>query len=488
VWDGAIEDSGFRRPADQSEWSVERGATIAADASGHRSDGEARIPNTKLCEGGTISQSVSMPAYNPAEPHVLEFSTLGECVVGNCFDENASGLLLGVDGRWTHHSAPGREWDDKTVCLGPAWYGGTREVRLRSSREFVGQCYGDGHLAMDDVSIRPAEAGECPPPGTVPGGDFEDDTSRWTTTGSVTIAEEIGRGPSRGVRFPPGLGSNARLDQRVTYPRGTDQAAPAIELEASIPEGSTLHLRTEPSDDLFGERNPHRVSGDGRYRTYRICLPRWQRGRTHRLVFRAEVPEESSRGIWVDNISVVQASECSNDRRTSPVGGDFEYASDPAVSVPWSFEIQGLYVSGEPFDRVVDDPDKAAEGRGALKFGNRDECEGNYALTRALIPEASRGSGGPALRLDYRTENLSGHFLYIDQVDRDAGDAPRFSRGLSESSSWTSALKCLPPERAGVPSTIEVALRGSFDGSCPSDPTVWLDNVELTTDSSCPAR
>jgi hypothetical protein len=125
---------------------------------------------------------------------------------------------------------------------------------------------------------------------------------------------------------------------------------------------------------------------------------------------------------------------------------------------PWSFDLDPE--ATRPSAGVVDDPAKAFNGRGVLEIGMSNSCAVNRAITRARFPEASGESGGPAVQFAYRTRNADGFYLGVSPVT----------------------------ERAGAPSRLKFEMSSGLDGGCRDDPTLWIDDLVLTTDSSCPTR
>ena len=61
---------------------------------------------------------------------------------------------------------------------------------------------------------------------------------------------------------------------------------------------------------------------------------------------------------------------------------------------------------------------------------------------------------------------------------------------LPASSSWTRQTFCIGPDKIGTSATLSLWILGGGDTSCGTtyaQETVWYDDVEVTTDPSCPA-
>jgi hypothetical protein len=93
------------------------------------------------------------------------------------------------------------------------------------------------------------------------------------------------------------------------------------------------------------------------------------------------------------------------------------------------------------------------------------------------------GTAGPALKFWYKTSAITNAGLSVTM------SAPSAVVALPAATDWTQARACLQPNLAGRPDVLTFGVAGS-GGDCTTafpPETLAIDDVELTTDSTCPA-
>src|SRR5690606_32609250 len=90
--------------------------------------------------------------------------------------------------------------------------------------------------AIDSVSIRTAEVGECPAPGTIENGTFTGATG-WTLGGSASVA------PGWFSANLTNLCQTAHVTQQVTLPHASQLENPALRFVASATAGETIQVQ-----------------------------------------------------------------------------------------------------------------------------------------------------------------------------------------------------------------------------------------------------
>jgi hypothetical protein len=213
----------------------------------------------------------------------------------------------------------------------------------------------------------------------------------------------------------------------------------------------------------------------------RICIPRWAQGLTASVGFAlpyigglCAVPLDDA--ILLDDFAFVTEPAC--DLSSGIADGGFENAMVAPFVRSWMSEAD----EGAQVAHHIDAPGdvQAHGGIVAARVSNTRYCAAAELTTTITIPEPS-GSDGPAVRYWYRSSaTISDAYGWV------AGDYTGFD--LPSSDVWTQHIICIDPKRAGHPARLTLGI-GSGQGACQStfpEEVAWFDDVEVTTDPSCP--
>jgi hypothetical protein len=376
-----------------------------------------------------------------------------------------------------------------TGCLGERAYGGTFDLIVRPrSGEVCSTRFTDA--VVDHVQITPSST--CPPPGTLPNGDFDGTPNLWTTWTSGAD----GFTPVAEIAATLGSGGSAAAHLAL---RGACEDAVAHELISpplSMP-GLALQLRFKGTAGaaarvLVDNVTMAVLAGTGAQASATVCLLESNKGMSQDLMLGlgpdlSSLPSSGSatcgpvtQDFVLDDLKLVSDASCP--AAASLADGGFE-RTDPGVA--WDTGLQNGGVPVEQTGDTVGVDATAANVHGgarALKMVNSDGCALRKAAFPATVPP-SAGSAGPALQFFYKAPALS-----MSRLTVTAGGAS--SGNLAAAPAYTQAQVCLDPATAGQTVSVELTLAGAAPGVCALQPseTAWFDDFAVTTSAACPAR
>ena len=438
VWRGGPRDPGFI--GNPSAWSTPDGAAFDASF-----DGGLVSPGLLFAPMGAVEQTFDMPTFAEGEPLALDLAFQTACTncaygpaaevgTGSAFTSTPAGAgpLQASKGIWRAH-----------LCLGDAAYGAQSRLSLGGTLDRFGFYFDDARYTPDPT---------CPRPGVVVNGDFEL-PGGWIATSQAGIVAGIGSQSSRAAQL--GTSSGADCGERKMTGRFSIPAAmsrPAVELALLAPLGTTVDVLVEDRPVAF-------VAGAGTANVDTICMKPWMRGLSTTLGVRSSCTP----GVAViDDIRIV-------DRATCPVGaalteGDFENAGRITV---WS----SYRDSNGGRGTVLHDGFEAHTGSGYLELVGDNLCIAS--ITQDIQVPLPVGSAGPAVKLwakGFTTGRLA------------SAGTP-----ATVTSTYASYTFCLPPSRAGRRFALDIGMTPQ-ESAFGCTGSVFVDDVQATTDPSCPAR
>ncbi|XXY52952.1 hypothetical protein WME91_17650 [Sorangium sp. So ce269] len=475
VWKGGPLDPSFQSA---DAWSTRGAALVSPEAEGNGNPGAGVIGTEAVCEMAGFYQQLTMPELACAEPLLLAFAAHIGCDSMDCI--GPPGIGVRINGGFSNIDLmPSSSFTPQRVCLGARAYGGPIELLLGPSRRspLCDEATGQGYtLAFDDVAMQPDAMHECPAPGQVLNGDFEAGASGWTATPESGVSEV-----KSGLGARSGQGGHIATTFFCQYPslEGTVSAPlpsaalprPALRVWSQGSPGAIVNV-------MLSTHQLTTLKGTGEAQVSHLCLPRWALGMAHRLVFayrnRSSQPctDENKRDFAVDDLAFVSEERCPEDAPLFDPG--FENASSDASLAP-TWVLNEDDATGGTAALAVD-PAVARSGEVSLSLSVRKPCREPTASTVFTVPEPD-GAAGPALKFWYRTSALTA---------ATASSTP--GAALPPSEGWTQRTICLDPRTAGRPQHLSFKIGAS--GVC-DDPldneTLHVDDVEVTTDPSCPA-
>jgi hypothetical protein len=366
--------------------------------------------------------------------------------------------------------SPWNDWETVKKCLGErAYVDGALDLVFEGQDPWA--CDGIS-IELDEVRVVPAA--DCPPPHTTVNGDFEAGDAGWTAT------------PPSGVFA--GIGSMGSMAGSLALQSSCD--SPLLEGTSSTPMSESLPTPALAVWTAGSSSREAIVAFAGRVLASlpkqpaaetRICIPRWAQGVTAPIGFTLPSPGgvcalPLDDEIILDDFAYVSEPAC--DFSAGLADGGFENAVAAPIVMSWMRDVD----DGAEVEMHVDGPGdfQAHGGVVAARLSNTRHCASAQLGTTITIPEPS-GSNGPAVRYWYRASaTISIVFGWL------AGD---FSGvGLPATDTWTQKVMCIDPKRAGRPAAFILGI-GSNEGACQStfpEDVAWFDDVEVTTDPSCP--
>lgn len=457
VWAGVVQDSGFSGTG----WTAHAGATTGG--------GWAEFPSIAVCFGGSVSQTVIVPAYDETVPLVLRFQTRRADNMAQPPHPAVSinGVMRRADLDWNSSG-----WVESSVCLGEADYGGEVEISFMAF-DVPSQCDVDP-FHIDNARIEPADPDECPTPqNPIPNGDFSASTG-WvkdSSGGSVSFANDE-------LTINGSVCDDVLAVGQAWIPATGTSPPLALELTTNGAIGS--HLVVRLNDRAIGS-----IEGMAGAMTNRVCIPTWARGAAVTLGFLVDGLGGLCADLvsfTVDDLQLVDAPECPDGEPLFQ--GGFESFNDAALLSPW---VPDRYTNGknpESSVALVQNPTTAFAGDGALRLETPFICQRASATQSVSVPIPT-GADGPALIYAYRypVPNMG---LPKADVCIDGDCQP-----LTPTDTWSTALLCIDPILAGRQLEVGLRLDGG-SGSCSAEYSphqdLWFDDMDLVLDPGCPAQ
>jgi hypothetical protein len=472
---GVVDDPGFE---DQAPWNPIGGALVLPFAPGSIDVGVALISGSVACNGGQVSQTVQMPSYEVGEPLVAQVTYRAQGLYGLALGFNRARTELGAtfDGQWR----------TERVCLGEAAYGGAVTVRLGSGEQHP-SCFDEpeGDIEVDRLDILPAEPDECPAPGDVLNGTGEVEGGGWqfetTGAGAADFAESVGREASSGVRVAIGPGDRAAAWTRLSIPSSESLRSPALRFWWRGTSGLPFKFqigRYDQNGSGTGAFPLDDVYGNGSGLTYLYCLPPWTHGNVVDLIFRPLLASSSMDGpseLVIDDVEIVSDARCG--APTDLLDPGFDAGPTRVMGVTHFTPYTAATLRTEP------SLSRTGDG-GVLELSYWNEEAVMFFETWVIVPE-SDGDDGPAFVFWSNVPAINE--LPIRSV---LGRAAVNPADLQVGGGWVRNEVCLFPEWSQRWFRVQWRL-GDIPPSAnsPVDPPIriYIDDLEVTTSSACPA-
>ena len=474
-------DPGF---ADATAWTGTRSAGVNPLAAGSVDGGEGHFNSSAVCNLGTLSQIFDMPSREDSEQFMVEVS------YAQMSSDQSDRVFpaVSIGGGW--HELPFKGvFGAESFCLGDAGYDGPVEFLVTPGIKSE-QCAGapTTSLSIDRLSLTPAPDGACPDPGTAFNGSFEGDTG-WTfvTTGDGTAAFTggVGEGNSRAAQLTTATRcSSGEVTGTISIPGEVNTPNAAIEFFTSGTSNTQF-------DMFLGGRLVTTFERGGTKR--RVCVPDWAKGTVQEIKFALSRLHSTgdcslafARTLVVDSIAVVSEAACGDDVDAFDLG--FENALNGS-SLTSGWAVKDGAVNGDVAPAtILSDAGQAHSGTRALRLEAINRCHAAVAQRQIVAPSAD-GANGPAVKFFHNVPNDATAKFGLRIRDR------RFGKNelivLPEGGGWQQAIACIPPEQAGRPLEIEFFTDGCTSGcGCGvfGSAVGLFDDVEITTDASCPAQ
>ena len=446
--------------------------------------GAATFSLEAVCDHEVVTQTVLTPPLSCARPLVMTVNVALD-------DLDRVNFVFGFGGKWYPQLFAGTPiWN---ICLGASAFDETQTLAFGSAIN-QGSCPAppgvQNSITIQHLSIAEDVQGVCPVPGIMTNGDFEHGVAPWTLVpggGVAEIAPGRGEGASAGAR----IATDHPCEQPsirgvISLPSSAMLPNPALRIWSNGTQGAVASVRIgpRPPDYLLGATY---LTGQGGPASADVCIPRWAQGTAQQLELgivptehAEQCPLPRAREIIFDGLSFVTDPACATDANVFDPG--FEQAAVPSsVASFWALErYQDVPTSAV---ELVVDPTIAHTGKVAARFTGSTACP-VVSLSGSVTVPASEGANGPALKFWYDASGTSR--LGLD-VALGALSAPV---ALPSTTTWTPFTACLDPRLATRPDLLTFSLVSEDGGGTCSDAfpmeTVLLDDVELTTDASCP--
>ena len=477
-WTGVVRDPGFGAA---TVWTA-GAATIDPNLTdtGILDPGAARFHLDGLCKLARITQDVVMPKEARSQPLVAEITY--RYLSQGFIDTTAPAYGLGAAWRERMPASFSTGWTSVRSCLGsgqsappaPSGKGAQLPITVLPERVPVNCNDASAFLDVDHFEIKPANPNECPASGTALNGDAEA-MGGWVFTGSsangnpfsAMIEPNVGEANTRGVRlFARNRCSN--LAARTAVSVGL-LASPALAYFNRTTTGGTA-LDTDFS--LGGVTLPA-INASTADQQRKLCVPATMRGDTIDFVAAlnlfgacAEIVNASS---VTDNVKIVNDPTCGTDPAIS----------DPGFESPNSL-IGAFSTPGQSLARTLNDASMAHTGNGVLQLSVMQLCSGATWQANVVVPAAS-SSGGPALSFFYRAPPPANYNFFVQ--------AGTVSFAPMLDSQWHAGTVCLNPLLSGRTAPVVFGMSGG-SGTCANTippETAFVDDLQVTTDPSCPA-
>lgn len=479
VFDVAPRDPKVTDPA---VWiPVGPGASVDGSLQGNIDVGEALIDRTGMCAFSSLSQTFKMPPRSRAEPFKL-LVTHSASDPGN---EIGGGVLaIGVGGQWFHTAVSRNVYRTDTICLGESAYGGDVEFKIATLGSPLCTGGSTARIRVDQMLVQPATEAECPRPGTVVNGDFEQATG-WTfsvlnaATGAIVAG--VGENATRGAQLTTANRcSEATMTGTIALPRGDAQA---IEVFWSGTNGTRLSAS-------LGGIGVATLNANGVAKRNRFCVPAWARGNNTTISFFMQRQSDNgcttalARTFMIDSVAIVNEPACGPVDISDP---GFERIANTTGPMP-GWALINDYVNDVEGGVAVtlNSMPSAHLGSGVLRLTSVNECASQPTATASFIVPPAQGAAGPAIKFFASvTANVN------TTASAEAGflNTTPFRVDLPENGGYAQHVLCLPKAVSGRPFLLRMSMRDSDGSSSCLSPipveTALFDDVTVTTDASC---
>ena len=495
VFAGVIADPGFQDP---SKWTaVGNGVTVVADAMGSQQAGELTFTRTAVCEYSSAKQTLTMPPFERADALKV---TVTHTIIDPGFPPDFGfGGAVTVQGRlggqWFEFTPSHGVYKTTSLCLGPAAFGGEVELDLAIMGNLNGfDCStppnGTGSLRIDELKVEVAEPGECPRQVGVVNGNFQLSTG-WVfpnqQNGSGQILPNIGENGSFGAQLQqPNRCSQVTALGKISIPAAGEIEHPALDIYWNGTSGARLVVQ------LAG-RAIGTLNANSQVKHSRVCIPKWAAGNLTTIGFFAQRISDNNcatalnRTFILDNMTIVDDPACGTLADvTDPSFERIANAMGPAPS--WGL-VNGIVNDIEGSRNfIINQPANAKTGVGVLRTSNSNQCvnvgEGGAEIA-FVVPEAT-ASAGPAVKF----------FAKADAANVNSATGaillPGFEQQLiPENGTYVEGKLCISPKLAGRLLGLRLTTGDPDGGGCGAttyEEFGFFDDVQITTDPTCPAQ
>ena len=442
-------------------WSTSGGATIETWVPPGVDPGVARFDPSKLQGRAFVAQTFAMPAYAAATQYLLETTGVGNGVHARIDNMTLGDLVLG--------GVPSKS----RICLGERAFG--HDIDLA----FVGHLAGTpGFDTVDLDHAAIVAAPECPAAGAFLSGDFEA-ADGWSIEAPSAIVASGGPSSGRAGHLAVTTDRRAAGLQHapISFPWKT-MARPALRFAAKGAGDLPVALRIGSELGAAAALALGAVRTAATPSTIVVCIPEWTKGLSLPFLFEVRQPNElRNLDYFIDDAAFVSEPSCP--ASSFVLGGDFEGAGGKTY---WTFDDVSLDIGGAPATQasgIVTTGDTHGGASHALLSADTNCVDANMRQT-ITTPSAEPGRG-PAVKLWYKTSGAGNLTLNVYAGERGAV--------LPAAASWTQQILCLDPSGANRPTGLSIAANQPVR-PCAAQAleTFAIDDVEVTTDPSCPVN
>ena len=487
VFASPLQDPGFQDP---SKWMVGGNAVVNASATGKQQPGELVFDKMAMCSFGSARQSVTMPPFDRADP--LKLTITHTVAVQGFMDFFTDGTVqIAFGGQWIEFVAPRGQYKTSSFCLGPAAFGGPVQVAITPLGTLPCTSTSMGTLRIDEIKLEVAGPGECPRQPGVANGNFQLATG-WSfpniQSGQGIILPNIGENGSFAAQLTqPNRCSEVSAISTISIP--TDLTNPAIDVYWNGTSGARLAVS-------LGGKGIGSLNANGQVKHSRLCIPKWAVGNITTLGFFAQRNADNActtalnRTFILDNVTIVNEPACGT--LADITDPSFERVTSPQGPVPGYALFNGHVndlEAGTAF--ILNQPGQANTGTGFLRSSNANQCVSRFAAGADfafVIPPAS-GTAGPALKFFGKSDTAN--------INSDAR-ASLLPQGLvfksvqkTSPATFVPTVLCFPPQISGRLAHVRIGNNDPDGGGCAAttyNEFAFFDDVQVTTDASCPAQ
>jgi hypothetical protein len=382
------------------------------------------------------------------------------------------------------------QWEQVSNCLGEAAYGAPTDLRFAAAFPPM-LCSNPSMLPglrWDNAEI--VYDPSCPGIGEVKNGNLETgDGTGWTLGGwGSGIAEAdvagIGVGNSYGARLYMDMRcSSATMSTTMSVPTLATMANPALSFQINQTAGWPADFWIDSSTELV-------LYGNGSFGEIRVCLPHTLSGAAHEVGFHISASGTCAQAIGpitvvVDDMALVNDPTCAF--ANGMVDPGVEMSATDALRRAWYVEVFDANEDSNPVAETLNNTAQARTGDGSIHLLLEQRCDSASAANWFTVPQPA-GGNGPAVVFYYRypTSVATGLSFYVDPFSFGT-EAVTELIGVPTAAAYTRQVMCIPSIMSGRPAMFQAMLYAS--GTCAQNfapEEAWLDDFEITTDSSCP--
>ena len=482
---GAPLDKGF---AEADKWTaIDSTSSINTGAIGNLDPGEGVIDRVGVCDLGGFRQTFAMPPRAKAEPFKLSVT---HSIVDSDFTLGG-GVDVAIGGAWFTAASIRNAFKTDAICLGSRAYDGDKELLVQTTGNTNCAGASTSTFRIDQVAILPATNGECPADGTALNGEM-DAQSDWVfnvisgATGEIQATGGESNGTTARIAATTTC-SRASMTGSIALKDHTTSPNQAIEVFVNATTGERLTV-------ALGDKQIGAITGTGTGKKFRVCVPSWAHGTHSPIVFSFQESTSgtcnaSTKGFNIDSVTVVDEPNCDDVDVQDSGFENIANATGPVTG--WGLNNQSTNLITSRAE-VLSSGIAARTGTGSLRLSSTNECASNASARATFIVPAPAGAAGPAVKLfsnisSTNTPNIIGQaqVLLGGKVLVPLVALPENTAG------YTQSIICLPPRSAGRRVTLELSIDHPGSNTCANNfaqENVFIDDVELTTDASCPAQ